>query len=213
MKIKKTFLLSVILIIIAFAIAIYSYPLLPPKIASHWNAAGNAENYMSKSFGLFLFPVIMLGMFLLFLIIPLIDPLKKNFKKFRKHYDNFVLVMIIFFFYMYILTILWNFGHIFDMTLSIIPAIAILFIYIGFLLENSKRNWFVGIRTPWTMTNETVWNKTHKLGGSLFKLSGVISLLGLFFQRYIVWFILAPVIVSIIGLIIYSYIEWKKIKK
>ena len=92
-------------------------------------------------------------------------------------------------------------------------SIGLLFFYIGVLCENSKRNWFVGIRTPWTLSSDKVWDKTHKLGGKLFKIAGIIALIGIFFQNYVVYFILIPTFSVSIYLIVYSYVEFRKEKK
>jgi len=62
-----------------------------------------------------------------------------------------------------------------------VPALGILFYYCGILIENAKRNWFIGIRTPWTLSNEKVWERTHKIGGKLFKIAGLIAFLWYFF--------------------------------
>ena len=86
----------------------------------------------------------------------------------------------------------------------------ILFTYIGFLLENAKRNWFVGIRTPWTLSSERVWEKTHKIGGKLFKLAGIASFAGFFFQDYALYFILIPVFAVAIYSFVYSYFEYQR---
>ena len=82
----------------------------------------------------------------------------------------------------------------------------------GVLTENAKRNWTIGIRTPWTLSNETVWNKTHKIGGKLFKIVAIISLSGLFLQKYAIFLIIVPVISVAIYTIIYSYVEYRKQK-
>jgi len=213
MKIKKINWLFILLIILSFIIGIYAYSVLPDQIASHWNARGEVDGYMGKFWGLFLFPIILIFLYLLFLIIPRIDPLKKNIEKFREYYDYLILVIFLFLFYVFLLTILANLGYRFNMTKTIIPAVGLLFFYIGFILNKVKRNWFIGIRTPWTLSNERVWDKTHKLGSKLFKISGIIILIGIFFQDYLVWFILIPVIVTVVWLFIYSYLEYKKLKK
>ena len=89
-------------------------------------------------------------------------------------------------------------------------ALGLLFFYAGILCENAKRNWFVGIRTPWTLSNDRVWDRTHQIGGKLFKLAGVITFLGVFFQNYAVFFILAPVLVVTVYTVVYSYVEYQK---
>ncbi len=207
---KKTYILITAIIIITFITSIYLYPGMPEQMASHWNSKGEVDSYMSKFWGLFLMPIISLGIFLLLIFIPKIDPLKKNIEKFRKYYDGFMTFLIIFLLYIYILTILWNMGIIFDMTTAILPAVAILMYFSGILIEHSKRNWFIGIRTPWTISNEKVWNKTHKLGSKLFKIAAIIILIGTFIPKYAFTLLLISVLIAAIYPIVYSYFEYKK---
>jgi len=198
------------IIILSFAIGIYYYPQMPEKLASHWNAHGQVNGYMSKFWGLFLMPIISVGMLLLFIFIPRIDPLKSNIQEFRKHYDGFVVLIMVFLFYLYLLTIFWNSGYTFNMTTFLSPALAVLFYYSGILIENARRNWFIGIRTPWTLSSDKVWDKTHKIGGKLFKIAGVFSLLAIFFESYAIYLIVVPVIIVSIYTVVYSYIEFQK---
>lgn len=179
-------------------------------MASHWNAAGEIDDYMSKFWALYLMPFITVLMFLMFLVIPKIDPLKKNIEKFRVYFDWFVLLIIAFLFYIYLLTIAANLGYLFNMTTMILPAIGALFIYIGFLVENAKRNWFIGIRTPWTLSNEKVWNKTHKLGARLFKAVGVLTFIGLILRPYAIWIVVGSALIAGLYPVVYSYFEYQK---
>jgi len=210
---KKLVLAALLIIIISFALGIISYNYLPDKLASHWGENGQVNGYMPKFWGLFLMPIISAGMLLLFYFLPKLDPLKENYKKFRVYYDSFILVIILFLFYIYLLTILWNFHIQFNMNLALIPALGFLYIYIGIILKYLKRNWFIGIRTPWTISNEKVWDKTHNLGSTLFKISGVITIIGIFFDDFIIYFVLVPIIVSAITLVIYSYLIYRKEEK
>ena len=210
---KKLMIISIILIIILFGINIYFYSSLPEKIITHWNSIGEPNGAMNKFWGIFLIPVVVLGIFLLFYFIPKIDPLKRNIEKFQNYYESFILVMVIFFCYIDILSLLWNIGYKFNLSLMMTPGAGILFIYIGFILKNIKQNWFIGIRTPWTLSSEKVWDKTHKLGSKLFIISGIIILLGMFFIKYLIWFILIPTISSALISTIYSYLEFRKEKK
>ncbi|RLG13335.1 MAG: hypothetical protein DRN66_04360 [Candidatus Nanohalarchaeota archaeon] len=202
-----------IILLISFAVGICIYPQMPDKMASHWNAQGEVDGYMSKFWGVFLMPTVSVGLFLLFLLMPKIDPLKANIEKFRKYYDGFIVMMIAFLFYAYALTIAWNLGFVFNMTQFMMPAMGLLFYYIGILTEKAKRNWFIGIRTPWTLSSEKVWNKTHNIGGKLFKAVGVIALLGIFFPKQMLFFVFFPVIFVAGYLIVYSYVEFQKEKK
>jgi uncharacterized membrane protein len=198
------------IIILSFAIGIYYYPQMPEQLASHWNTQGNVDGYMSKFWGLFLIPIISVGMLLLFILIRGIDPLKSNIQQFRKYYDGFVVLITIFLFYLYLLTIFWHTGYTFNMITFLSPALAILFYYSGILIENAKRNWFIGIRTPWTLSSDKVWDKTHKIGGKLFKIAGVITLLAIFFQKLAIFIIVVPVIIFSIYTVVYSYFEYHK---
>ena len=200
------------IILLSFILSIYFYNVMPEMMASHWNAQGNVNGYMPKFWGLFLMPFVLLGLLLLFNVIPKIDPLD-NIKKFKKYYDGFIIVMSIFMLFIHMQIILWNLRYMISPNYYIPISIGLLFFYIGIMCENSKRNWFVGIRTPWTLSSDKVWDKTHKLGGKLFKITGIIALIGVFFKNYAVYFILIPTIFVSVFLIVYSYVEYMKEKK
>jgi uncharacterized membrane protein len=209
---RKSEIIIVGIVLISFIIGIYFYAQMPSMMASHWNAQGEVDGYMSKFWGVFLFPIILIGLLILFNFIPKIDPLKENIKKFRKYFDTFIILMTIFLSYIYCLTLFWNLGKRFDMNTLIIPAIGIIFYYSGVLMENAKRNWFIGIRTPWTLSSENVWNKTHKVGAKLFKIAGVITFVGVLFGEYTIFLILGLAIFISVYTIIYSYLGYKKEK-
>ncbi len=213
MKLRKSEIISLLIIMISFIIGIYFYSLLPDKVASHWNARGEVDGYMSKFGGLFLMPIISLVLLLLFIIIPKIDPLKHNIEKFRKYFNGFIVLMMLFLFYLYILTILWNIGVRFNFVHLLVPIFSIFFYYCGILIQKAQRNWFIGIRTPWTLSNEEVWNKTHKIGGKLFKIAGIISLIGILLPEYALFFVICPVIIASLFPVIYSYFAYQKLTK
>ncbi len=202
--------IMVAIFIASLAISIYFYPFVPEKMASHWNAEGKVNGYMPKNVALFLIPFIILFLSLLFIAIPKVDPMKSNIENFKKYYDGFVILFLIFMLSLHIQIILWNIGLKIPFNLFIPSWTAILFFYIGILLENAQQNWFIGIRTPWTLSSEKVWNKTHRLGGKLFKIAAFIALAGIFFPKYAIWFILLPALAFAFCLIAYSYFEYQK---
>jgi len=210
---RRTELVILIAVIFSFIIGIYLYPRMPEQMASHWNAQGKVDDYMSRFWGVFLMPFVFVGLALLFIAIPRIDPLKKNIEKFRKHYDGFIIIFFIFMFLVYVQTILWNLGTEISPNIVIPIGLGFLFFYIGILLENAKRNWFIGIKTPWTLSSENVWNKTHNLGSKMFKIAGIIVLVGFLFQEYIIYFTMVPVLFIALYLVVYSYVEYQKDKK
>lgn len=205
--------LSIALVFVSFVIGVYLYPEMPAQMASHWNAQGKADNHTGRFMGLFLLPIISLVLLLLFLLIPKIDPKKENIGKFRKEYDWLIFVIVSFMFYVYLLSISWNLGMRFNFSIVLLPAFTVLFLYVGFVLEKARPNWFVGIRTPWTLSNEKVWKKTHKLGAKLFKISALIALFGFIFPVFAIWFVVVPVLVVAAYLVVYSYVVYVKNNK
>jgi uncharacterized membrane protein len=208
MKLIRLAIIASLLITLALTIAVY--PTVPDKVVSHWNAAGQADGYMSKFWGLGLIPIIMLAFVGLFAVLPRIDPYKKNYGKFRNYYEGFILLFILFMLAIQAQIILWSIGYQVIPNLTFPFLIGTLFIYIGFLLGHAEQNWFVGIRTPWTLSSETVWKKTHELGGKLFKIAGVISFIGVLAGEYAMWFILVPVLGVAVYTVMYSYFEYQK---
>jgi uncharacterized membrane protein len=196
------------LIFLSFLVGIFLYPYFPSYMASHWGITGQVNGYLPKFWGVFLMPLMSVFLFWLFFLLPRIDPLKANVAKFRAHFHRFILVLMLFFFYLYWLTLIWNLGVRFNMMQLLSPAFAVLFYFTGILVENARPNWFIGIRTPWTLSSPRVWQKTHTLGGKLFKLCGAIALLGIIFPQLLVLWIFIPVVITTIITIIYSYHEY-----
>ena len=207
--------LPLIIILASVFVGFYFYPQLPDLLVSHWDAAGNPNGQMSKFWFMVTIPVMMILMYILFLAIPLIDPLKENIKKFRSYFDLFVSIILLFLLYTFGLTIYWNLGHAFNMSYFIIAPLAILLFFTGVLLEKTKRNWFIGIRTPWTMSSDVVWEKTHKLGGVLFKVYGILLFLIMFVLKpeYLLIILIISLFIIVIWIVVYSYMEYNKLKR
>lgn len=206
---RKITIINLGIVFLSLGTAFYFYGVMPETVASHWNAQGQVDGYMSKFWGMFLMPLISLAMLFLLLIIPKIDPLKANIEKFKKYFDVLISAILIFLFYIYLLTIFWNLGYEFNMSRFMAPAMGMLFYACGFLIGKSKRNYFIGIRTPWTLYSDEVWDKTHKLGAKLFKLAGLLALFGAIFPKQAILFILVPVIAATIFLLAYSYFVYR----
>jgi len=203
----------VAIIVLTALISLFFYPYLPGTIASHWDAQGQVNGYMSKFWGVFLVPIISIGIFLLFWLIPRIDPLKKNIEKFRQYFDWLIVVLMLFLLYIHMLSIMWNLGARFNFSLMMVPALGLLYFYMAIMLPKAKRNWFVGIRTPWTISSDIVWEKTHKLGGKLFLFAAIIAFIGMIVPNQAIWLSVGPVLLAAIITTIYSYVAYQKEKK
>ena len=200
------------MLVIGTAAGLLLWNRLPDQMASHWDINDQVNGYMPKVWGVFLMPLIVLGMSVLFLIIPSIDPLKANIAQFRETFNVFIVLIVAFMLYIYGLTLAWSLGYTnFKMSTSMLPAMGLLFIFIGFMLRKAKRNFFIGIRTPWTLSSDTVWDKTHQLGSVLFMASGVLAFLGgIFGGMTAFWFLFVPLIGSTIFLLVYSYVLYQQ---
>ena len=107
----------------------------------------------------------------------------------------------------------FNLGYEFDFTYLILVAAVGLLYYSGVLITHAKRNWFVGIRTPWTLSNEEVSNRTHALGGKLFKATAILTLFGLLFGDYALYFLVIPALVTAATTVVYSYYLYERIEQ
>jgi len=208
-------LTTIIVLVIIIGITIAGAVLwnqLPDSMASHWNENDQVDGYMSKFWGVYLMPLVTIGLFLLFLLIPNIDPLKANIAQFRGTFNLFITVITAFMAYVHVLTLRWNLGYT-DLGIgkAMLPAMGLLFIVIGSMLRKAKRNWFIGIRTPWTLSSDNVWDEIHRLGGILFMLSGVIAIIGGFFGGMVAfWSIMIPIFGTSIFLVVYSYVLYQR---
>lgn len=207
---RNSTLLIWVIIIITILITLSFYNQIPEQIPIHWNVNGEVDNYASKLVGSFLLPIVSIFVALIFVIIPLIEPKKENVKKFMKEYNLLAVIIVGFFAYLQYLVIYVALGNTIEMNRYITPAIGILFFFIGIMLNKAKQNYTIGIRTPWTLASKSVWEKTHKLGATLFKISGIICLFGLIIPLYAFYLILIPILASVIILFAYSYIEFSK---
>lgn len=204
-------LASLIVVLLSFVLAFWSYPQMPERMASHWGLDNQVNGYMPKFWGVFMMPLLSVLLYGLFLIIPRIDPKKANIAKFKHYFDTFIFIMLLFLLYLYKLTILWNLDYQFNLGQWVVPGIAVVFFYVGVLLGHTEPNWFIGIRTPWTLSNEKVWRKTHQLGGLLFKIVAIVSLLSFLVPQIAYYIVIGGAVGVALFLFIYSYYLFKKV--
>ncbi len=210
----KSEAVSVLLLIFSFTAAVYFFLNFPAIVPTHWNWAGQADGFSSKGFAAFFFPILIGIIYAFFLIIPELDPMKKRYEEFLGVYHEFKTLLVGFLVLVYLYSGLAGLGYQIPFNIVIPCLMGILFILIGLMLNKIKPNWFFGIRTPWTISSEKVWKKTHTLGSKIFILMGVIVILGTALPIYIFWplFFITIIIGSLIP-IIYSFLEFKKLPK
>jgi uncharacterized membrane protein len=206
------FIVVVIGVVILIAVGLLGARMEGP-IANHWNAAGEADGYGTTFSGLYFLPLLTMGLTIFLMVMPSIDPLKANVESFRPNYNIFVLTFAGFMYYIHSLTIAWNLGFKFQMNVMMAPAFGILFIVVGWLVKKAKRNFFIGIRTPWTLSNDIVWEKTHRLGGTLFMISGILITGSAALPFATMWILLGSAIGGAVISVVYSYIVFRQLEQ
>ena len=213
MSTKTTILASIIVIIIALIAGFLFWGQLPEQMASHWNINDQVDGTTSKFWGVFLMPLISLAMLGLFIVLPSIDPLKENIAEFRPAFNTFILLIIVFMLYIYGLTLAWNLGWMTGgMGAMVVPAIGLLFIAVSRMIRVAKRNYFIGIRTPWTLANDEVWNKTHALGSKLFAGAGIITMLGAILPGAAFYLLLVSALGATLITTVYSFVIFRQMQ-
>ncbi|MFC1921305.1 SdpI family protein [Chloroflexota bacterium] len=211
MKITRSEFIIICIVFLSFIISAYFYPQMPDSIASHWNASGEADGYVSKFWGLFILPVISLGIAAVLLVLARTGVLRSRIEGFRAYYYGFLIVFLGFFLYLHLLTVLWNLSYGLNIMQMLAPAIGVMMYIVGKMMSNVKMNRYFGIRTPWTLNNEEVWKKTHTMGGKLFKIAGIICLFGVLFPDYAFALMFYPIIAAALIAVIYSYLKYRRI--
>ncbi|MFA6213773.1 MAG: SdpI family protein [Candidatus Micrarchaeia archaeon] len=201
---------SIAVLALSFALSLYFYPSMPGTMASHWGLYGEANGYSGKDFALFFLPLLSIAVFALLSYLPKTDPIKENVAKNKHVYGWLVFAVLAFLSYVHLLSIRYNLGALSSIGPAMSLGFAFLFYFIGDAMGKMKRNWFMGIRTPWAMGSDGNWAKTHALGGKLFKACAALSLLGVVFERFAIILVIVPVLLAAIACFVYSYLLYRK---
>ena len=206
---KHVFPLSITLLtLVAWLIAL---PHLPATMPIHWGANGEADGFATKINAMILTVGIMVLIYFVIAFVPRIDPRKENYKYFSKTYNILLNAVLLLFFFVNMSTILQGLGYNVPMS-YIAPIMAgLVFIIIGNYLQRVRSNYFMGIRTPWTLSNENVWKKTHRLSGKIFFIGGLLILISAFlpdgYKSVIMW---GSIVLCVAIPYLYSYLAYKK---
>lgn len=170
---------SLLIIVLHFVILGYFAFSLPAdaRVPMHWNIHNEIDGYSSKTAALAFGAGMSVGLFLLLYLMPLYSP---GWRKYRNRFENFIptlcAVLVLFVALIDIYSLYLAKTGIVPKLQLILVLIGLLFIFIGNLLPKAPRNFFVGIRTPWTLSNDEIWRKTHRMGGVVFVISGFIMI-------------------------------------
>jgi uncharacterized membrane protein len=203
-------LVQLLVIAAMFLLAAWSWPHVPDRLPVHWNLQGEVDRWGGKFEGLFLLPLVTLGLYFLLMIVPRFDPGRLNYQNFAKAYSVIRIVMVLFMAFLYVMTVLAAFGYEFNSTTVVLGAMAVLFAVLGNFMGKIRPNWFVGVRTPWTLSSKLSWDKTHRLAGWLFMLMGAtFGVLALVPTGWMFAFVMTINGVSLVWMIVYSYLVYR----
>jgi uncharacterized membrane protein len=206
----RTEIVPVLCITVMFVLAVVAWPQAPDSIPIHWGLSGEPDNYAGKFFGLLGAPLIALGVYVLMFFLPRLDPKQENYARFRSRYFFIRNIIILMLFGIKLVTFLWVIGIGINMNMVVFIIAGLLLVLIGNYLGKLRQTWFIGIRTPWTLSSEESWNKTHRLGGRLFVLFGLVMIIATPFHKTWTYYVLgASGAVFIAFLYAYSYLVWK----
>ena len=187
------------------------YPRLPETIPTHWNMDGQPDGWSSRAFGVLITPVILLFVWGFVRVLPAIDPRGANYAKFGGAFEAIFDSLMLFLLGMHIVLLRAGLGYPVQIQRIAPFGIGVLLIVIGNLLPRCRPNWFVGIRTPWTLSSDRVWEKTHRFGGRLFVAAGFfIAIAALFWAQWVHVVLVTSILLATAAVLIYSYLEWKR---
>lgn len=211
MKFNRSLLISAAFILIGIVAAIWLWPKLPAQVPTHWNFHGEVNGRHTRLWAA-LFPILgVAGMAFLTWLLPVISPNRFRIGPFASVYTGLMLVVQGFMLVMGIITLLAGAGYPLPVPKIAMLSIGALFTILGNYMGKLQRNFFIGIRTPWTIASEATWERTHRLGGKLFVLGGLTVLIGTLFGLP---FPAAMTVLLIAGLYpaLYSYVIYRRLE-
>lgn len=220
--IRPGLIVSAITVTLMAGISFWAGGQLPAEnIPVHWGIDGTPDRFADRQEAMFvvwLLPAITLLSAIVFVILPMIEPMRDNLYKSRKAYNAVWITTMILMLAVHA-GIVWmmvtNSGDAMqsnEFVRVVIAGTGILFVILGNYLPKTRQNWFLGIRTPWTLSSEYAWEKTHRLAGRLFMLVGFITLVTAFTVDgiYLVFVVTGASVSSALICVVYSYFAWRR---
>ncbi len=201
-----------LLVVIPFLALPFVWDMMPDVMPIHWNVHNQPDNYASKTFALLMPPVINLFLYVLFVFLPKLDPRRKNYELFEGPWRLFRYLFHGLMIYMFVITIVAGTGKQLNIGFLVVFAVLAMFTIFGNFMGNIRSNFFVGIKTPWTLSDTEVWQKTHRLAAKLWFFASIsmMMLVILLPMTIFIWFFIIYIAVLVVYPIVYSYVLFKK---
>lgn len=198
----------IVIVALMFAAGAVLYPYLPDMVPTHWGIEGEPNAWSPKAWGAWIIPLMALLFLVLFPVLPKLDPKRENYENFKKPWSVIQTSLVAFMAYMYGVTMYVTFRPQYNSSVGrmVTFGIGILFVILGNVMGKVRQNYFVGLKTPWTLSDPEVWQKSQRVAGWAFVLAGLA-----FMVEGVVWFAILPVFAVVmasvvIAPIVYSYL-------
>lgn len=196
-------------VLLVAALAVYAK--LPAELPTHWNASGEVDGWMSKSIAAFLPAALTLGIWALLAVLPRFDPRREHYERFWPTYWLIANVVLLFLALVTGASLAVGLGWRVDVTRLAVLGTGVLFIALGNVMPRLRSNWWMGVRTPWTLSSDRVWRETHRVAGVAFVLAGLVTLASVALPAEVsVWVMIATIVVASLIPAIYSYVAWRR---
>lgn len=203
--------LGLVIAALAIAFSIWAYPQLPDQVPTHWNLRGEPDGYSSRLLGAALLPLMILAFTGIAQVLPRIDPRSANYAKFIRVYWLMINGILVLLGAMHAAMLGNALGAPVNIGRIAPVGVGLLFILLGNYFGQVEPNWFLGIRTPWTLSSDTVWRKTHRTGAWLFVIGGVLMIACGFLKKTAVYMVFGFTIglVAVVPIVL-SYVLWRR---
>jgi uncharacterized membrane protein len=208
---RKYYLVGMFLTAAVLVATVIAYPRLPSSLATHWNLHNQPNGYSPKWTLFLVGPGLMAFMMLLMYVLPWLSP--KNFEvdSFRSTYLQIMLMLVCMMAYLYAVTLWAGLGHAVDVGRAIVGGICLIFALLGNLMGKVRRNFYIGVRTPWSLASERVWNATHRVAAKTLVAGGLLGLAltaaGLDGLSVLVVILAAAIVPIVYSLVFYKQLE------
>jgi uncharacterized membrane protein len=213
MNMKPLLFVNSLLILAMIAASAWIWPSLPDdaRLPVHWNLDGEPDRYGSKLEALAAMPTIAVLLTIVFLVLPHFDPRRQNLQQSAKLWNAAAIGTVLLIAAVHAFLVLSAIGQPLDVKSILLPGIAGLFIVLGNYLGKTRSNWFAGIRTPWTLSSDYAWEKTHRWAGRLFVLTGLVTLAAWLVAdvKLAAWVMISAIAVTSLVSVVLSYIYWR----
>ena len=202
---KGTLILTSLVMLIPMIIGLLLWDRLPEQIPSHWGINGEVDAWASKSFTVFGFPAILLGIHWLCTLVSTMDPTHKNYhpKMIKLMFWICPMIGLILTTFVYSAAL----GHSLPIETVIPLLLGLLFVIIGNLIPKCRRSYTMGIKLPWTLASEENWNKTHRFGGKVWVIGGLLLMVTSLWGSF--WLLMAMLAAMVLIPTVYSYLYYR----